>query len=199
MNKIKQKLISCTLLLICSLSFVGCSTTTQQQEVLKAPSPVEIAILMPLSGENEILGRQCDNLIKMGLSDALKGGISVTSYDASNNKSTLDSMNKIIAKNSKIILGPLYSKTVELISGLAKEQGIIIITMSNNPGLADNDLFVFGHAPLRQNERIVNYFLDNNYKHFISLLPAGDHSQAVSVVMQNMVLQKGASLIKCCR
>ncbi len=196
MNKIKQNIASCTLLLIFSLSFVGCSTTTNQTEAIKTEKPVEIAILMPLTGENKVLGSACDALIKMGISDALKTDVNITSYDASTNKKTLDAMGKIIAKDSKIILGPLYSPTSELISELAKENGIIVITMSNNPTIADSHLFIFGHAPLRQNERIINYFLDQNYKHFISLLPDGQHSKAVSSVMQNMILQKGASLIK---
>lgn len=197
MRIIKQKFTRFILLLICSCFVACCANNSTQQNVTHLTNePVEIAILMPLSGENEALGRQCDKLIKLGLSDGLKGDIHVTSYDVTQNKQVLPIMDKIIAKNTKVILGPLYSQTVELISEQAKKHGIIIITMSNNPAIADQNLFIFGHAPFKQNEKIINYFLDKNYKHFISLLPAGQHSQAVSKIMQDMVLQKGASLMK---
>ena len=158
--------------------------------------PIEVAILMPLTGENVVLGRQYDKLIKMGLEDGLKSYVHVTSYDGSNEVQTLAAMKKIIARKTKIILGPLYSNLTALIAQKAKAENIIVITMSNDPSLADKKLFVFGHAPLKQLIRIVNYFADNDYKNFIALLPSGQYSQTVNQVMQNIVIKKNATLVR---
>ena len=68
--------------------------------------------------------------------------------------------------------------------------------MSNNPALADDKLFVFGHAPLKQLDRMINSLLDNDYKNFIALLPAGNHSHNMTKIIQSLTIQKNATLVR---
>ncbi|WP_341763665.1 penicillin-binding protein activator [Candidatus Tisiphia endosymbiont of Beris chalybata] len=196
----KQKFLSILLLNICFFSLFGCQTphkeVIHEQKIAAVKQPIEIAILMPLTGENSALGKQYNALIKMGLDDGLQTYSHVTSYDGSNEKQVLAAMEKIIARKTKIILGPLYSNLTTLIANKAKAHNIIVITMSNNPVLADDKLLVFGHAPLKQLTKIINYFADNNYKHFIALLPAGQYSHTVNQVIQNILIQKNATLVR---
>jgi len=196
MYSIKHKIWSFVSILICSLGFSSCQTSKIVPiEPKKEIKPIEIAILMPMTGSNSIYGNQYDHLIKMGLKDGLKTDINVTSYDGADEKQINASMDRIIERKTKIILGPLYSELTRLIAAKAKENDIIIITMSNNPVLADNKLFVFGHAPLKQLERILDHFLDNDYRNFITLLPSSQNSKTVNTVIQNMAIQKNASLV----
>ena len=160
----------------------------------KEQKEIELAILMPIHGPDSIVGKQYKDLIKMGLNDGIKSYIHVTSYDGSDEKNVLSAMDKIVARKTKIILGPLYSNFTSLIAEKAKANDIIIITMSNNPALAEDKLFVFGHAPLKQLIHIVNYYASNDHKNFMALLPKGKHSRNISQVMQNILIQKNASL-----
>ncbi len=132
----------------------------------------------------------------MGVEDGLKAPVHITSYDVTNAAQLKIAMAKIIARNTKIILGPLYSNMTSAIADQANENDIIVITMSNNPVLADSKLFVFGHAPLKQLDKLISYYLDNNYKNFISLLPQGQHSQTVNQVIQQMLLEQNATLVR---
>jgi hypothetical protein len=198
MASIKQNLL-CIILSLISLVFLSSCQSHEPIANMQEEEPketIEVAILMPLTGENAVLGRQYDKLIKMGLEDGLKSYVHVTSYDGSNEVQTLAAMQKIIARKTKIILGPLYSNLTALIAQKAKAENIIVITMSNDPSLADKKLFVFGHAPLKQLIRIVNYFADNDYKNFIALLPSGQYSQTVNQVMQNIVIKQNATLAR---
>lgn len=198
MTSIKQNLL-CVILSLTSFVFLSSCQSREQVASVREEEPqetIEVAILMPLTGENAVLGKQYDKLIKMGLEDGLKSYVHVTSYDGSNEVQTLAAMNKIVARKTKIILGPLYSNLTALISQKAKANNIIVITMSNDPSLADTKLFVFGHAPLKQLVRVVSYFADNDYKNFIALLPSGQYSQTVNQVMQNIVIRKNATLVR---
>ncbi|WP_375327034.1 penicillin-binding protein activator [Candidatus Tisiphia endosymbiont of Nemotelus uliginosus] len=199
MSIIKQNFLNILLLNICFFSLLSCQTPNQEvtpKKQIAVKQPLEIAILMPLTGENSAIGKQYNTLIKMGIEDGLQTYAHVTSYDGSDEKQVLAAMEKIIARNSKIILGPLYSNLTTLIANKAKAHNIIVITMSNNPVLADSKLFVFGHAPLKQLTKIINYFVDINYKHFIALLPAGQYSHTVNQVIQNILIQKNATLMR---
>jgi len=175
------------------------SCQTPKEEPISFPKKeqkeIEIAILMPNQGSDSIAGKQYKDLIKMGLNDGVKSYIHVTSYDGSDEKNVLAAMDKIVARKTKIILGPLYSNFTSLIAEKAKTHDIIIITMSNNPALAEDKLFVFGHAPLKQLIRIINYYGNSDHKDFMALLPKGKHSQTISQVMQNILIQKNATLL----
>lgn len=198
MASIKQSFFSVIFSLISCMILSSCQSH-EPVAMVKEEVPqetIEVAILMPLSGENEVLGKQYDKLIKMGLEDGLKSHVHVTSYDGSDEVQIIAAMNKIIARKTKIILGPLYSNLTTLIANKARAKDIIVITMSNDPSLADKKLFVFGHAPLKQLTRIVNYFADNDYKNFIALLPSGQHSRTVNELIQNIVISKNSVLVR---
>lgn len=195
MLSITRKFSKIILMFFCAFYLSSCQTPKEEiiAPVKKGQKEIEIAILMPNNGTDSVIGKQYKDLIKMGLNDGVKSYIHVTSYDGSDEKNVLAAMDKIVLRKTKIILGPLYSNFTSLIAEKAKANDIVIITMSNNPALADDKLFVFGHAPLKQLIRIVNYY-GNNHKDFIALLPAGKHSKTVNQVMQNILIQKNATL-----
>jgi hypothetical protein len=196
-DNIKQKFFKSILSFSLFMILSGCQSGSEKVTV-KTPEvqEVEIAILMPMTGDQAVLGKQYNQLIKMGLEDSLSTYANVTSYDGADERQINAAMEKIVARKTKIILGPLLSPLTSLIAEKAKKHGIIVITMSNNPVLATEKLFVFGHAPLKQVDRMVNYLLDNEYKNFITLLPAGNYSKTVAQLVQDMMIQKGATLVR---
>lgn len=197
MANIARKFSKIILMFFCSLYLSSCQTPKKEVivPVKKEQKEIEVAILMPNNGHDKIVGTQYKDLIKMGLNDGVKSYIHVTSYDGSDEKNVLAAMDKIIARKTKIILGPLYSNFTSLIAEKAKANDIIIITMSNNPALAEDKLFVFGHAPLKQLIRVINYY-GSNHKDFMALLPTGKHSETINQVMQNILIQKNATLLR---
>ncbi len=196
MINITRKFLICILSFICLTTLCSCNTVEEASLSPQKREPVEIAILMPIGGSQAYLGQQYNELIKMGLKDGVKTRINVTSYDGTDEKQVLASIEKIIKRKTKIILGPVYSPLASLIAKKAKENDIIIITMSNNPVLADENLFVFGHAPLKQLERLVSFFLDKNYRYFIALLPVGQNSIQTNKIIQDMVVRGNAAFVR---
>lgn len=194
MNNIKQKLIKLIFSFFCLIALSACESTGVNSKKDNLNSLIDVAILLPLSGENEMLGKQYTGLIKMGLGDGAKTKIRVTSYDASDEIKLKDSINKILEQNSKIIIGPLYSKDTKILSSQIKGKDIIALSLSNDPTLADNNIFVFGHAPMKQMEQITDYLINNDYKNYIVLLPTGRHSEIVSKIIQNTIATKNAVL-----
>ncbi|MGI4775703.1 MAG: hypothetical protein ACRYE9_02050 [Janthinobacterium lividum] len=202
-NNLKKEFLKTILSLIALFCLAACQSTDKKdnnnysQAILQIPKEVaEIAILMPLSGSEEVLGQQYDELIKIGLSDGARNDLKVTSYDGSDDRKILRAMDEIIARNTEIILGPISSPLTKLIAGRALENNIIIFTLSNDPALADDKLFVFGHAPLKQLDRMLDYLFAKNCKNIITLLPAGHHSQALNKIIQDSTIQNNATLLR---
>lgn len=193
MKNIRQNFVKFILSFCCLVIISACSSGgAGNSKKASGKNPVEVAILVPLSGENEVIGRQYSALIKMGMAAGAKMPIRVTSYDSANEFKLKESIGKILKKKTNIIIGPVYSHETKILSMLLKERpDVTVLSLSNDPTLADNNVFVFGHAPVSQIQQMTNYLMDNEYKNYITLLPTGRHSQTVSTIVQNMITSKG--------
>lgn len=186
------------ILLFCSFILSSCQKQINNENLTKIHKKdiIQIAILMPSTGDEATLGYNYDMLIRQGLDVLIENKkLHVTSYDVSNEEKALDAVNKIIAKNTKIILGPIYSDISSLIAEKIKNQDIIMITMSNNPVLADENVIVFGHAPMKQLEKIIDYFIADNKKYFMSILPESDYSKNINKILQEVTVKNNAHLL----
>lgn len=179
MQNIRQNSFICIILL--SFLLFGCSSN--EKKIQK----IDIAILMPLTGQNSEQGQRLSSIIKMGLEDGLEGHINVVTYDAANNSTANIMMNRIINKKTKIVLGPLFSDVTSSIIEKAEQNDITVITLSNNPIVASNNIYVFGHAPMKQTERLISYFLSQEHKDFILLLPKTRYSETIMNIINGMV------------
>ena len=152
--------------------------------------------MLPLSGKDGRQSMTLLKLIKQGLEDGAKARITPITYDCTTENMSIAAINDIASKKIKIIIGPLFSSTTSLIKEKAKKNGITILTLSNNPALADSYTYVFGHAPVKQMERLISYHLDNKYNNYFVLLPNGGHSKNVSNIIGDMVASRDGTLVK---
>ncbi|MES2215049.1 MAG: penicillin-binding protein activator [Pseudomonadota bacterium] len=180
-----QRIFLCVLLLAIS----ACQTNPPQH----IPPKINVAILMPLTGQDGVLGRRLASLMELGLEDGLQGQIDLMTYDASDEKSAQLMMDKIIAKKTKIVLGPLFSQIAYAIMPKVEAHNITVLTLSNNPAIGGGNMYVFGHAPMRQTERVVNYCINKGYRDLILLLPAGNYTKTMSNIIQDMALKANIS------
>lgn len=197
MINIKQKYTKFIISFCFLLALSACESSSNNKKSKKSLSSnivTEIALLLPLSGENELLGKKYAGMIKMGLGDGAKTKIKVTSYDCSDEIKLKESIKRILEQKIKIVIGPIYSKDMKILSAAIKDKDVIALSLSNDPTLADNNMFVFGHAPMRQIEQITTYLINNEYKNYVILLPTGRHTQIVSKIIQNIISNKEATL-----
>ena len=198
MPNIKQKIIKFTLSFVALLTITACDQLKSFSSLKNSRNGniVDVAILLPMSGPEAELSREYAQMIKIGLSDSAQGKIRVTTYDSTSEKKLSLSLDKILDKGTDIIVGPIYSQSTKKVAKKIKGKGTIVLSLSNNPVLADKQVFVYGHAPMRQLEQLTHHFLDNNYKNYIALLPAGRYSSSVSKILHNMILGRDATLVR---
>jgi len=197
-DNIKQKILKCIISFACIVSISSCSQTNQSSERKNTTDQkgVDVAIVLPLSGTEATLGKEYAKMIKLGLADGAKTKIRVTTYDSANPETLSKSLDKILEDGIDIIIGPVYSEETKVVAEKVKGKGTIVISLSNNPVLADKQTYVLGHAPMRQLEQITNYFLEKKHQNYITLLPAGRYSNTISKVLKDMIASKGATLAK---
>jgi len=183
-------------LLLLSSILASCSSSN-----VKHMSTTNIGILMPITGQNAKIGQRLASMIEIGLEDALEGNIKVITYDIAEESRIPVIVNKMKARGTMLVLGPIFSANAQAIIPQIAPHSITMMTLSNNPSLAshnphDSGVYVFGHAPMKQTQRIVSYMLSQGYKDYIMLLPASKFAREVVTVVGNMVQEKDAKLVQ---
>lgn len=198
MNNIKQKILKFITSFLCLFFIASCDQVKNFSDFKTAlgKNVVDIAILLPLTGPEAELSKEYAKMIKIGLSDGVKTKIRVTTYDSTNQAKLTAALDKILDTGTDIIIGPIYSEATKTVAQKVKGKSTIVLSLSNNPALAEKNVFIFGHAPMKQLEQITNYFLDDNYQNYIALLPAGRYSTTVSKILNDMIESRDATFSK---
>jgi outer membrane PBP1 activator LpoA protein len=186
-----MKIFKALPLMLLALFLTSCSS-----DKIKHISSTNIAILMPITGPNARLGQRLASMIELGLDDSLQGNIKVITYDIAEESRIPVVVSKLKARGTMLVLGPIFSSNAQSIIPQIQPYGITMITLSNNPALASQNVFVFGHAPMKQTQRIIDYTLAAGYKDYIMLLPASKYSREMTNIVSNMVQEKGGKIIQ---
>lgn len=199
---IGQIIFRFTIYLLFAIFITSCSKNVPQNKPIQQlqngseEQIVDVAIVLPILDETSDITQEYVKMIKKGLSNSAKVKIRVTSYDSSSEENIKNAAEKILYNNTKIIIGPIFSEQTKTLVNLLKEHEIFIFSLSNNPVLADKNVFILGHAPIKQMEKIVKHMLDHNHHNFITLFPSGYHSQTVVKILQDMMVKQDGILVR---
>jgi ABC-type branched-subunit amino acid transport system substrate-binding protein len=198
MTNIRQNFVKFITSFVLIFFISACDPIQEFQNVHhhKGSEIVDVAILLPKSGPEATLGKEYGQMVKIGLSDGAKSKIRVTSYDSTDQEKLNQSLEKISESGADIIIGPIYTEPTKIVAEKLASKGKIIVSLSNNPALARNQVFVFGHAPMRQMEQLTNYLLDNGYKNYILLLPSNRRANLESKILSDIIAASGGTLDK---
>ena len=197
MTNIKQNFIKFITSFAIILFISSCDSMQNSYNSVGSTSEiVDVAILTPKIGPEAELGKEYAQMVKMGLADGAKSKIRVTSYDSSTPENLRESLNQISDLGTDIIIGPIYTEPTKIAATKFTGKGKIIFSLSNNPSLANRQVFVFGHAPMRQLEQLSNHFLESGYKNYILLLPSNRRATLESKILSEIIAASGGILDK---
>ncbi|MGC0372076.1 MAG: hypothetical protein DGJ47_000781 [Rickettsiaceae bacterium] len=190
-----MKIIRNTALLFISFILAACDASNLGIMANQKANNVNVAILLPTTGPDAIKGIEYIAMIKRGLQDGAKIPIRITTYDSASPTTLDNSLNEIVQRGTDIIIGPMYTQPTKIVAQKIQGTGIIAFSLSNNPSLANEQTYVFGHAPMRQLQELLRYSLENDYDNYITLLPEGKWSERTNTIITNLVKNKGKNMV----
>lgn len=177
-----------------ALALAGCQTAPKPVEgpVTSAPPPTttpttprseqrnEVALLVPLSGDNAGVGTSIANAAKMALIDMETTGLRLTIYDTAAAGGARKAVNDALGAGSGLILGPLLSENVRAVAPAARQAGVPVIAFSNDEEVAGNGVYIMGFTPSQSIARSVRWAKSQGAKEFSALVPSGEYGQRAS-------------------
>lgn len=171
--------------------------------VLKPPAPrraVQVALLLPLTGDNAALGQAMLNAAEMALFDVGFEQIEFTPFDTGSGADTAQAaMQAAIADGARLVLGPVFAPQARAIEPLAAQAGLQAISFSTDWTLASPNLLVMGFQPFEQVDRIIAYAAAQGYKRIGVLAPRDAYGNAVGERAEEAARKAGARVTRSVR
>ena len=167
-----------------------------QQQARPQMDKVKVALLLPLSGQNEKLGKSMLKSAQMALFDVGHNNFELLPQDtAGTARGAGDAARKAIDEGAQLILGPLFSHSVQSVKTVARSHNINVIAFSTDWRLADRRTFLMGFLPFDQVERIARYAAAQTITNVGALIPATQYGSAVQSTFQSAATANGLQIV----
>ena len=149
---------------------------------------VKIAMLLPLSGQHAQVGQALLNASQVALFDLAGENFKLVVQDTAGTPAgAAVAAQTAIDGGAELILGPLFSTSVEAVKPIAQAADVKVLAFSSNREVGGDGVYVMGLAPHLQVERIVSYAAAQGLRQFGILAPETPYGQAVAQAMREAV------------
>ena len=125
------------------------------------PKPVgtmRIALLIPKSGDNAVLGNELQRGAELALFSLRNSAIELLVFDTVEKGADVAAREAVVAE-SDIIVGPLFSDAVVPARQVAATHGVPMLALSNNTAIAGRGSWLFGYLPEQQVDILLGHAL----------------------------------------
>ncbi len=160
-----------------------------QGEVVSADDDsVKVAMLLPLSGQHAQVGQALLNASQVALFDLAGENFKLVVEDTAGTPAgAATAAQAAISQGADLIIGPLFSTSVEAVKPVAQAADVKVLAFSSNREVGGDGVYVMGLAPHLQVERIVAYASAQGLSQFGILAPQTPYGQAVAKAMREAV------------
>ncbi|WP_170475061.1 penicillin-binding protein activator [Ruegeria arenilitoris] len=123
--------------------------------------PVPVALLVPLgSGQSgdAALAQSLENAARLAMTDLPNVNIDLRVYDTAGSAATASAVaQQAVADGAKIILGPVYAQAANAAGLAVLNNGVNVLSFSNNTTIAGGNVFVLGPTFENTANRLVSF------------------------------------------
>ena len=128
--------------------------------------PIQVALLVPAGSSaqgDDILAASLENAARLAVGDLNGVMIDLRVYGTAGDPATAAQMAvQAVEDGAQIILGPLRSAEATAVGTAVASSGVNVLSFSNNPAIAGNNVFVLGLTPDNAARRMFSYAAANN-------------------------------------
>ena len=156
--------------------------------------PNQVAVLVPLTGENAGVGKSLANAAELALLDSSGADVvRLTVYDTG--KDPAAAARRALDEGNRLFLGPLLAEDARAVAPIARAARVPVISFSNDVGVAGNGVYVMGFNPGQSIARVVGHARSQNMQRFAGLVPENAYGGRSSQALTQAVASAGGRLV----
>lgn len=156
----------------------------------KAPGIMRIALLVPISGANNVLGNELQRGAELALFSLRNRQVELLVFDTAGDGAGMAAREAVQAEVD-IIVGPLFSDAVVSARQVAAQAGVPMLALSNNTEIADRGNWLLGYMPEQQVDLLLDHALTTG-RNKVGIIAASDaFGQRLAQHARNRLVQFG--------
>jgi ABC-type branched-subunit amino acid transport system substrate-binding protein len=161
--------------------------------------PVRVGLLLPFSNgsaQTRLLAASMMKAAQLALFDAGNPNIILLSADeGSTPESAANGARSLLAQGAEVIVGPLFSASVNAVAPLARDRAVPVISFSTDKTVAGNGVYLLSFQPENEIRRIISYAASQGHKNFAALVPDSAYGQHITDAMKEQAAADGAQVV----
>lgn len=159
-------------------------------------APVQVALLIPKSDSGAApVARSLENAARMAIADLQGVQIDLRVYDTAGNPSTAAAQaQRAVDDGAKVILGPLFAEAANAAGVAVADEGINVLSFSNNTSIAGGNVFVLGPTFLNTANRLMGYAKRSGKKSVVIVHPQNVEGQFGKAAIQAAAGRNGVQV-----
>jgi ABC-type branched-subunit amino acid transport system substrate-binding protein len=160
---------------------------------------VKVALLAPLGSNDpgrERIGVNLVNAAKLAQADLTNASIDLVVYpDQGTSAGGAAAARQAVAEGAKIIIGPLFSTATAGAEPVAREAGVAMLSLSNNPDVAGGNAYILGNTFANSADQIVAFAQSRGLNSFGVVYPNGIGGEAARAAAEAAVQRRGGVVV----
>lgn len=161
--------------------------------------PVRVGLLLPFTADAEAVQRVASAMFDSAQLAAFEAGDERFLLIPKDTKGTAEgaasAARSALANGAEIILGPLFSESVEAVTPVARAAGAPVIAFSSDVEVGGDGVFLLSFPPEIEIARVTDYAVLQGLSRFGLLAPANDYGERVSSSFAEEVFVRGGTLV----
>jgi branched-chain amino acid transport system substrate-binding protein len=155
---------------------------------------VHIALVLPLNtlGNAGQVGQSMRNAAELAISEFNSPDIQLlVKDDGGSAQGAQAAVQQALDENAQLIIGPLFSQSVQAAGQVAKPRNVPVIAFSNDASVASRGVFLLSFLPESDVIRVVDYSIAQGKRSFVGLVPDNAYGNVVEAEFRQHVARKG--------
>ena len=166
--------------------------TTEQNISTEKNTKKRIGVLLPLTGQKSQIGKSILDSVKLAFYNRDNDDLTIFPRDTQGNpEGTKKAFQELLDLDIKVIIGPIFSENVIAISQVAKNNGVKLLTFSNDTRVTNEGVYTLGITIENQLKLLIDYSVNQNYKKFAVLVPNNYYGKEILRVTERYIYQLG--------
>ncbi len=171
----------------------------QPPKVDDGTEPIRVALLLPLTSSSknvETVAAAMSNAAQLAAFEAGDDRFLVILKDT---KGTAEGASlaarESLTEGAEVILGPLFSESVEAVAAIARPVNVPMIAFSSDTKMAGDGVYLLSFPPEIEVARVTDYAIQQGYSRFGMLAPTDEYGSRVSNSFAEEVFVRGGTLV----
>lgn len=161
-------------------------------------APVKVGLILPLTGAGQaaLVAESMKKAAELALRDVQASHVQlIVRDDKGTPEGAATAATEVLADGAEIILGPLYARSVAMVSNAARSKNVAVIAFSNDRQVAGSATHLLSFLAGPEVTRVVSYASQKGKRRYVALIPDDAYGKLVEPSFKEAVARHGGSVV----